>query len=115
MTKYSDLDTVIINAGIQNILPFKDADTGAPEAITKEVTTNFTAPIILCQALVPYFLNAKNPCNIILISSGLAFVPAPFAPVYCSTKAALHAFSLRFVLSFLETISTSSRCFGWWP
>ena len=29
-----------------------------------------------------------------LISSGLVFVPAPFFPVYCPTKAALHSFAI---------------------
>jgi len=38
-----------------------------------------------------------DPCAtvalIVNVSSGLAFVPIPIAPVYCATKAALHSFS----------------------
>lgn len=93
-TKYPELDTVIVNAGVQSILMFKDADVGASETINQEVTTNLTAPIVFCQALIPFFLKTDRPCSIILISSGLAFVPAPFAPVYCPTKAALHSFAI---------------------
>jgi uncharacterized oxidoreductase len=31
---------------------------------------------------------------IVNVTSGLAFVPPPIAPVYCAAKAALHSFSL---------------------
>jgi short-subunit dehydrogenase involved in D-alanine esterification of teichoic acids len=93
-TKYPELDTVIVNAGIQNIFLLKDADIGTSDAIIKEVETNLTAPIVFCQALIPFFLNQKKPCSVALISSGLAFVPAPFAPVYCPTKAAIHSFAI---------------------
>jgi len=31
---------------------------------------------------------------IVNLSSGLAFVPLPIAPIYCATKAAIHSFSL---------------------
>lgn len=76
---------------------FKDAEPGASKAINQEVTTNLTAPIVFCQALIPFFLKADRPCSIILISSGLAFIAAPYAPVYCATKAAIHslAFAMR--------------------
>ena len=48
MKKYPDIDTVIVNAGIQTFMIFKEADHEAPALITKEVTTNFTAPIVFC-------------------------------------------------------------------
>jgi short-subunit dehydrogenase involved in D-alanine esterification of teichoic acids len=103
MTKYPEIDTVIVNAGIQNVLLFKDADAGATEKIAKEIATNLTAPIVFCQAIVPCFLNSKKPCSIILMSSGLAFVPAPFAPVYCPTKAAIHSFAIALRAQLYET------------
>ena len=45
-------------------------------------------------------MNQRNPA-IINVSSGLAFVPPAFAPVYGATKAAIHSFtmSLRWQLS----------------
>lgn len=80
-TKYPDLDTVIINVGVQNILSFKDpAEAGTPELIAAEVTTNLIAPIVLCQAIIPHFLSSKNPCSIIMISSGLALRCCPLLP-----------------------------------
>ncbi|KAG0645428.1 putative oxidoreductase [Hyphodiscus hymeniophilus] len=93
-SKYPNLDTVIVNAGIQNLYMFKDIQVGASKTINDEVTTNLTAPIVFCQAIIPFFIQAEKPCSIILISSGLAFVPVPFFPVYCPTKAALHSFAI---------------------
>ena len=93
-TKYPDIDTVIVNAGIQSILLFKDGDVGVSKAINDEVTVNLTAPIVFCQAIIPFFLKKTIPCSIVLMSSGLAFVPAPYFPVYCPTKAALHSFAI---------------------
>lgn len=39
-------------------------------------------------------LITKDNAAIINISSGLAFVPIAFMPVYCATKAALHSMTL---------------------
>ena len=38
-------------------------------------------------------LNAQKEAAIVNISSGLAFVPLPIAPIYCATKAAVHSFT----------------------
>lgn len=111
MENYPDIDTVVINAGIQNFLMFKDAEPEVPAAITKEITTNVTAPIIFCHTLVPHFLAAKKPCSIILMSSGLAFVPAPFLPVYCSTKAAIHSFAISLRAQLVDTNITVTEIF----
>ena len=54
--KYPYLDTVIVNAGVQSILMFKDTETGASKTINEEVTMNFTTPVVFCQALTPFFL-----------------------------------------------------------
>lgn len=91
---HPEIDTVIVNAGIQNFLLFNDGKTPQPDRIAQEVTTNVTAPMILCQTLVPIFLKKNKPCSIILLSSGLAFVPVPFFSVYTATKAAVHTFTV---------------------
>lgn len=91
---YPDIDTVIVSAGIQTFLLFNDNPTPNYDIVSQEVAINLTAPIVLCQILVPVLLKKPKPCSIILISSGLAFVPVPFFPVYGPTKAALHAFAI---------------------
>ena len=54
----------------------------------------------MIQQFLPYLM-ARPDALIINVSSGLAFLPLPAAPVYCATKAALHSFtqSLRVQLA----------------
>jgi short-subunit dehydrogenase involved in D-alanine esterification of teichoic acids len=92
--KCPDIDTVIVSAAIQTLCNFADSTAPSPEAIAKEVATNVTAPMVPCQTLVPFLLNSKKECSIILISSGFAYVPVHYLPIYCPTKAALHYFSV---------------------
>ncbi|MCW3108741.1 MAG: putative short-chain dehydrogenase/reductase, partial [Segetibacter sp.] len=54
---------------------------------------NLTAPIHL-SSLFAQHLSTKQEAAIINISSGLAFVPIAFMPVYCATKAAVHSITL---------------------
>jgi len=62
--------------------------------------TNMEAPIHLSMLFAPFFAK-KEDATIINVTSGLAFTPAMFAPIYSATKAALHSFtmSLRYQLS----------------
>jgi short-subunit dehydrogenase involved in D-alanine esterification of teichoic acids len=92
--KYPDIDTVIISAAIQTLCDFTDKTSPSVEMIEKEVATNIVAPMVICQTLVPVFLASKKPCSIIFLSSGFAYIPVHFFPVYCPTKAALHSFSV---------------------
>jgi short-subunit dehydrogenase involved in D-alanine esterification of teichoic acids len=116
VTKYPAIDTVIIAAGIQSYFSFTSSTTvneqqdhpqspPSPTQIAQEVNTNLTGPIVLGTLLVPFFLSKKQkqnpgpplqpaPASIILISSALGFVPLPKLPVYCATKAGLHAYAV---------------------
>jgi uncharacterized oxidoreductase len=88
---YKDLNILINNAGVQ--LAF---DVRKPEESGKiyaEIETNFTAPIHLSSLFVNH-LKDKDNAAIMNITSGLAFVPLSFMPVYCATKAGLHSFTL---------------------
>jgi uncharacterized oxidoreductase len=44
------------------------------------------------DAFLP-LLKGKSNAAIVIVSSGLAFVPLPISAVYCATKAALHSYS----------------------
>jgi len=81
----------INNAGIQLV-----TDLTRPvevERIRLEVETNVVAPIHFSSLFVP-LLAGKAGAAIVNISSGLAFCPIAFMPVYCATKAAIHSLSL---------------------
>lgn len=86
------LDVLINNAGIQNRLRF-DAPGADWAAMHAEITTNLDAPIHLTQLLLPHLLGRPDAA-VMNVTSGLAFAPAAFAPVYSATKAALHSFTL---------------------
>jgi uncharacterized oxidoreductase len=91
MKSFPELNILINNAGIQ-----QELDLTTPEGIDnirQEVEINFIAPVHLCGLLIPH-LRTKSISAVINISSGLAFTPIAFMPIYCATKAAMHSFSL---------------------
>jgi len=88
---YPGVNILINNAGVQNGLSIlSDIDINR---IRQEIEINFVAPIHLSNLFVPLLEKCEN-ASIINISSGLAFTPLAFLPVYCATKAAVHSFSL---------------------
>jgi uncharacterized oxidoreductase len=92
-------NVLVNNAGVQRRMKLTD-NTEEWSALRQEIAINFEAPVHLSMLFIPYLQQKKDPC-IINISSGLAFVPGAFAPVYSATKAAVHSFtmSLRHQLS----------------
>lgn len=91
LSEFRGLNIIINNAGIQNYISF--ASTQDPKTIIGEIDINLTAPIILTTLFIPH-LKSKRDSVIVNISSGLAFAPLAFMPVYCATKAALHSFTM---------------------
>ena len=94
LSAHPHIDAVMAMAGIQKAFDFKDPKSSTPQSITDEVTTNVTAPMILAQQFIPHLLAQKRSTTFILVSSGLAYLPMPLYPVYCPTKAAMHAFAI---------------------
>ena len=94
---HPETNVLINNAGIQLL-----ADLTKPVDLDKvysEVETNFIAPIHLASMFASHLATKKDGV-IINISSGLAFAPIAFMPIYCATKAAIHSLtmSLRYQL-----------------
>ena len=88
---YPALNVLINNAGRQLA-----TDLTRPihlDNVQSEVETNFTAPVHIGSLLAEH-LKTQTESAIINISSGLAFVPIAFMPVYCATKAAIHSLTL---------------------
>lgn len=88
---YPEVNILMNNAGVQLVL-----DMTVPvdlSRIQSEIETNFVAPIHLASLFAQH-LATKPEAAIINISSGLAFAPLAFMPVYCATKAAVHSLTL---------------------
>ncbi|MCL1933787.1 MAG: SDR family NAD(P)-dependent oxidoreductase [Candidatus Azobacteroides sp.] len=91
---FSMMNILINNAGIQRDI---DLTKGLDELDSgdSEIRINLEAPVYL-SALFTSLLSGKENATIVHVSSGLAFMVehAARAPLYCATKAGLHAFSI---------------------
>lgn len=94
---YPKLDVLMNNAGIMlhKNLKVPAADL---EGLMAEVNINLGGVIRVTSAFIDAL--TANKGTIINVSSALAFVPLPSAPIYCAAKSAVHAYtqSLRFQL-----------------
>jgi len=88
--RFPSLDTVVNNAGIMRNLRLEQDRSLAD--VTREIEIDLNGPIWMVQQFLP-FLKARKQGLIINVSSGLAFVPFPAAPVYSAAKAGLHAYT----------------------
>jgi uncharacterized oxidoreductase len=95
--RFPQLDVLMNNAGILVHRNLR-VPVASLEDLTAEMDTNVNGTIRTTAALID--LLTANRGTIINVSSALAFVPLPSAPIYCATKAAVHSFttSLRFQL-----------------
>lgn len=89
--EFPKLNILINNAGIMrriNLHTFGDD----LEDITHEIDTNLSGSIRMVMQFLPQ-LKTQPRAAIVNVSSGLAFIPFPIAPIYGATKAALHSFT----------------------
>jgi uncharacterized oxidoreductase len=87
---FPTLDTVCVFSGKLEHLSFMDPSTSTDESIISETTLNLTAPMILARHFIPHLLTLNQPANFVLVTSGMAYIPFKFFPVYCATKAGIH-------------------------
>ncbi len=90
--KFKSLNVLINNAGIQKAYDFEHGTADLFDA-ENELTINLEAPIHLAALFTGHLKNIEESA-IVNISSGLAFVPLAFMPVYCASKAAIHSFTI---------------------
>lgn len=91
LQNHPEINILMNNAGVQ-----LDLDMTNPVDLNRvhtEIETNVVAPIHL-TSLFAQHLATKPEAAVINISSGLAFAPLAFMPVYCATKAAVHSVTL---------------------
>jgi uncharacterized oxidoreductase len=90
LAQFPTFDVLINNAGImRNLNLNQDRDLND---VTREIEINLSGPVRMIQQFLPH-LKTRKGALIVNISSGLAFIPFPISPVYCATKAAIHAFT----------------------
>jgi uncharacterized oxidoreductase len=91
LANFPELNVLVNNAGVQLVNDLtKPIDLNR---VRYELETNFIAPVHLASLFAEH-LAAKSNGVIINVSSGLAFVPIAFMPVYCATKAAMHSMTM---------------------
>ena len=89
--EFPGLNVLVNNAGIQQRIDLQDRQLGW-DYYKRELAVNLEAPLHLSQLFIPHLLKRPRPV-IINVSSGLAFMPPVWAPVYGATKAGLHSFT----------------------
>jgi uncharacterized oxidoreductase len=94
---FPKLDVLMNNAGI---MLYKNLKAPAADltGLMAEMNVNVGGVIGTTSVLIDVL--TRNKGTVINVSSGLAFVPLPAAPIYSATKAAIHSYtqSLRFQL-----------------
>jgi len=94
------LSMLINNAGIQRRVAL--ADDHAPwSERQREIDILLSGPLHLTDLLLPLLLRVGRQPVIVNVTSGGAYIPQVFAPVYSACKAALHSYTevLRYSLS----------------
>lgn len=89
---FKGLNILVNNAGIQRDI---DLTKGEEDLLSgeDEIAVNFKAPVYLSALFAP-FLAGKENAAIVNVSSALGILPMALFPVYCATKAGLHAFTM---------------------
>lgn len=90
VARFPALDTLVNNAGIMRNLKL-DRERSLAD-LTREIEVGLNGPLWMVQQFLPHLRKQKNAL-IVNVSSGLAFVPFPAAPVYSAAKAGLHAYT----------------------
>lgn len=90
IARFPKLDTMVNNAGIMRNLRL--AGERSLEDVTREIDIDLSGPIRMVQQFLPH-LQHQSDALIVMVSSGIAFVPFSIAPVYSAAKAGLRAYT----------------------
>jgi uncharacterized oxidoreductase len=100
-SEFPELNVLVNNAGIQQRVNLLKPNSDWSH-YQQEIAINLEGPIHLTMLFVPHLVQKKNAA-IINVSSGLAIMPATWAPIYSATKAALHSFTMTLRLQLSKT------------
>jgi uncharacterized oxidoreductase len=101
VAEHPDLNVILNNAGIMQVEDMTKAPANL-ETAEQTIATNLLGPIRLTSALLPHLL-AQPASAVIMVSSGLAFVPLASTPTYSASKAAIHAYALSLRYQLKDT------------
>ena len=90
-SRFPNLNMLINNAGEMRKLSLHDKAISVSD-ITREVETNLMGPIRMVQAFLPH-LRFMESAAILNVTSGLALIPFPIAPIYGATKSGLRSYT----------------------
>jgi uncharacterized oxidoreductase len=96
------LDVLVNNAGVMRKMNLRASAADLRDA-AEEVEINLNGPIRMAIEFLPLLEAAPDGAAIVNLSSGLAFIPYPTAPVYCATKAGLHSFTQSLRVQLKQT------------
>jgi uncharacterized oxidoreductase len=87
---YGRIDLLINNAGLGDSFDFVNADeTALMKNVETEIAVNYVAPIRLTKKALP-LLQKSEKATVVVVSSGLAYMPIAFLGTYCASKSAAH-------------------------
>lgn len=98
-----EMTYLINNAGIQRRVSLTEDNASWSER-QAEIDTLLSAPIHLNHLLIPILLDSGKSSTLINVTSGGAYIPQVFAPIYSSCKAALHHYTLILRQALSETL-----------
>ncbi len=99
--EFPTINVLVNNAGIQQRANLIEAADHWAD-YQKEISINVDGPIHLSMLFAPHLAN-QDSAAIINVSSGLAFTPGVWVPVYSATKAAIHSFTVSLRLQLAGT------------
>ncbi|MGA0556221.1 SDR family oxidoreductase [Larkinella sp. VNQ87] len=98
--EFPDLNILINNAGEMRKLILHDSHE--LQDITREVEINLMGPIRMVQQFLPH-LKTKKAAAILNVTSGIALMPFPVAPVYGASKSGLRSYTQSLRVQLKDT------------
>ena len=89
--QFPNLNILINNAGEMRKINLLD-ETNDTGNIAREIEINLSGPIKMIQQFLPHLKNQREAA-IVNVTSGIALIPFPLAPVYGATKSGLRSYT----------------------